>query len=308
MQIEAVRKKLMELNPGFDGKVTGADGVATPQMKNGTVDQIRFDADNVTDVSPVRALPDLTGLQCGGSGRTNCKLNDLSPLQGMPLTNLVCSGTNVSDLSPLLGMKLTNLRCGFTRVADLSPLRECQTLKSLFLTGTKVTPASVAALQKALPNCKIEWDGVEKGLGTGGQGPVKTWETPAFQQWIKATQALPAEKQLDAVSKKLMELNPRFDGMLTGKDGDGTPQIHSGIVRHVGLVCNNVTDVSPLRAFDGLNELSCVGNGQCKFSDLSAARRHVAEALVLSAHECRRSFAAQGNAVTVICRLFDANR
>jgi hypothetical protein len=24
--------------------------------------------------------------------------------------------------------------------------------------GTKVTPAGVAALQKALPNCKIEWD------------------------------------------------------------------------------------------------------------------------------------------------------
>ena len=35
---------------------------------------------------------------------------------------------------------------------------------------------------------------------------------PAFQQWVKATQALPAEKQIEAVSKKLMELNPGFDG------------------------------------------------------------------------------------------------
>ena len=39
---------------------------------------------------------------------------------------------------------------------------------------------------------------------------------PAFQQWVKATQALPAEKQIEAVSKKLMELNPGFDGKLTG--------------------------------------------------------------------------------------------
>ncbi len=39
---------------------------------------------------------------------------------------------------------------------------------------------------------------------------------PAFQQWVKATQALPAEKQIEAVSKKLMELNPGFDGKVTG--------------------------------------------------------------------------------------------
>ena len=38
---------------------------------------------------------------------------------------------------------------------------------------------------------------------------------PAFQQWGKATQALPAEKQIEAVSKKLMELNPGFDGRVT---------------------------------------------------------------------------------------------
>ena len=34
------------------------------------------------------------------------KLADLSPLEGMKLTLLVCIGTQVSDLSPLQGMPL----------------------------------------------------------------------------------------------------------------------------------------------------------------------------------------------------------
>ena len=76
----------------------------------------------------------------------------------MSLTKLYCGNTQVSDLSPPRGMPLTILSCHFTPVSDLSPLYECMNLTSLKITSTKVTPASVAALQKALPNCKIEWD------------------------------------------------------------------------------------------------------------------------------------------------------
>jgi hypothetical protein len=47
-------------------------------------------------------------------------------------------------------------------VSDLSPLEDCKNLRELKVTKTKVTAASVAALQKALPNCKIEWDGPAK--------------------------------------------------------------------------------------------------------------------------------------------------
>ncbi len=31
---------------------------------------------------------------------------------------------------------------------------------------------------------------------------------PAFPQWMKDVQAMPAERQIEAVSKKLVELNP----------------------------------------------------------------------------------------------------
>src|SRR6185312_10888370 len=50
---------------------------------------------------------------------------------------------------------------------------------------------------------------------------AKPWESPEFQKWIALTQKLPAEKQIEAVSKKLMELNPEFDGELTGSQGTG---------------------------------------------------------------------------------------
>jgi serine/threonine protein kinase len=160
-QVEAVSKKLVELNPGFDGKVT-------PTIEGGVVTGLNFLTDNVTDISPVRALVGLKGLVCGGSEPGKGKLADLmplkgvrladlsffntqvgdisplrgmpftklycnatpvadlSPLQGMPLTELGCNTTNVSDLSPLQGMKLTSLTCNLTRVSDLSPLKGMQ--------------------------------------------------------------------------------------------------------------------------------------------------------------------------------------
>ena len=44
----------------------------------------------------------------------------------------------------------------------LTPLGEMRNLKVLQLQGTKVTAAGIATLQKALPNCSIEWDGAQK--------------------------------------------------------------------------------------------------------------------------------------------------
>jgi len=119
-----------QLNPGFDG-------VATPTIQNGVVTAYRFSYKYTTDISPVRALTELRYLDCfGGIG---------SPGQ-------------LSDLSPLRGMKLTSVYCTKCKVSDLSPLEECKNLVRLTVTDTKVTPATVAALQKALPNCKIDWD------------------------------------------------------------------------------------------------------------------------------------------------------
>ncbi len=114
-QIEAVSKKLVELNPGFDGKLR-------PQIEDDMVTELAFYTNDVTDISPVRALRKLTLLGCN-SATDKGRLSDLSPLEGMPLTSLHFAGTKVSDLSPLRGMKLTFLEFSRTQVSDLSPLK-----------------------------------------------------------------------------------------------------------------------------------------------------------------------------------------
>ena len=115
-QAEAVSKKMMELNPGFDGKLK-------PNFEGRVVTRLDFVADDVSDLSPLRALPGLKVLNCRGSVLGTGKVSDLSPLRGLQLTSLDCSLNNVSDLSPLAGMPLKSLTCIYAPVRDLAPLR-----------------------------------------------------------------------------------------------------------------------------------------------------------------------------------------
>jgi serine/threonine-protein kinase len=311
-QIEAVSKKLMELNPGFDGKLRGYDQKELPKIEIGAVKEIGFWTDNVTDISPVRSLTELRWLDCRGSQAGKgvisdvsplegmrlehvylsstkvsnlsplvgmplkrvlfaySEVSDLSPLKGMKLENLDCTATQVSDLSPLAGMPLTYLLCSTKTVSDISPLANCKDLAFLHLGSAQVTAAQVAALQKALPNCKIKRDNPAQSTT-----PKKlAYLDPSFQQWVAETQKLPAEQQIEAVSKKLMELNPGFDGKVIGAGGkDSTRKIENGVVRELGFFTDHVTDISPVRAFAGLKGLGCGGspgsNGGVATSGLS---------------------------------------
>jgi len=137
-QIKAVSEKLVELNPGFDGVLWGSTKDEAPVIdNNGVVTFLSFNAVNVLDISPVRALAGLQRLNCSGT------VNGVSGL---------------SDLSALRGMSLRLIDINFAQVTDISPLAECKSLTKLTIRRTKVPPASIAALQKALPNCKITWD------------------------------------------------------------------------------------------------------------------------------------------------------
>jgi hypothetical protein len=158
-QVEAVVKRLRELNPRFDGRVE-------PTIKDGVVIGLAFNTDGVSDLSPLRALTRLESVDCSGSPnrqgivadlsplrglplkrlvffdnqvsdlsplrgmplktlvfQRNHAIKDLTPLKGMPLEYLDCAHTSVADLSPLNGMKLKHLSCGETLVSDLSALR-----------------------------------------------------------------------------------------------------------------------------------------------------------------------------------------
>jgi serine/threonine-protein kinase len=134
-QVDAVVAKLKERNPGFDGAVKQT-------IENGVVTGLEFVTDDVMNLGPLRALPGLKWLKCGGSDwHRKGKLADLSPLKGMHLTVVNCFRTAVSDLSPLKGMHLTSLDCRTTAVSDLSPLKGMP-LTFLGCGGTRVVDLS----------------------------------------------------------------------------------------------------------------------------------------------------------------------
>lgn len=268
-QVEAVAKKLQELNPGFDGTVTHT-------VDGGVVASFGFITDNVTDISPVRALPRLRGLGCGGdrAGRKG-KLADLSPLKDMQLTQLWCYNSRVADLSPLMGMRLTILSCWGTQVADLSPLKGMP-LTTLSCEHTTVSDLSVlkdTPLRQLSCDFKLFRDAdILRSIKTlemiNGKPVKEFWkdveaQQAAFAAWCKQVAAMSAEKQVGAVATKLKELNPGFDGKLT-------PTIDGGVVTGLVFLTDNVTDISPLRALPELQRLTCHGTpGKGQLADLS---------------------------------------
>jgi serine/threonine protein kinase/Leucine-rich repeat (LRR) protein len=97
-------------------KVSDAGLVHFKDCKN--LSFLKLSYTKVSDLSPLQGLP-LTSLVCAGT-----LVKDLSPLKGIKnLSVLNLSGTKVSDLSPLKGLPLTSLACEKTLVKDLSPLR-----------------------------------------------------------------------------------------------------------------------------------------------------------------------------------------
>jgi len=130
-QAAAVAVKLKEFNPTFDGQFTH-------KIDDRAVTEMTFCSDSVADISPLRALPDLTVVFCNGTGPGNGRLADLWPLKGLKLQRLHCNQTQVSDLSPLNGMPLADLTCIGTQVKDLTTLKGMP-LKNLDLDGTGVS-------------------------------------------------------------------------------------------------------------------------------------------------------------------------
>jgi hypothetical protein len=74
----------------------------------------------------------------------NSGIKDLSPLQGMPISTLLCAGNEIESLEPLRGMPLVTLKCGGNPVRSLEPLRGAG-LQTLQCDNCQIT--SLAPLQ-----------------------------------------------------------------------------------------------------------------------------------------------------------------
>ena len=132
-QVAAVIAKLRELNPRFDG-------VASHSVENNAVVNFGFRTDDVTDISPLKALPWLKTLSCVGTPPDRGMLRNLAPLAGLHLVTLDCSyNPHLDDLASLAEMSLVNFNCSVTRIGDLSPLAGMK-LQSITFASTWALP------------------------------------------------------------------------------------------------------------------------------------------------------------------------
>ncbi len=284
-QVEAVSQKMKEVNTGFDGKLT-------PEYdKTGAVWTVTLVADDVTDLTPLRALTGLSRVDCNGSAPGKSKLADLNGLQALKLAGLDCAHTQVANLSPLKGSKLTRLNLTGTPVADLTPLEgmplahlwvnntnvaELKPLKGMHLAfldirNSKVTDLSpLKDVQVTDLCCDFEPARDTEVLrllamlktinGTPAAGllnapPPKDAD---FDAWLRGVLARnPAERDA-LVFNKMHELNPDFKG--TMQRGPTEFKFNSA----------GVTNLAPLQAYPDLKNLHC--NGPSQLADLSPLR------------------------------------
>lgn len=140
--------KMKELNPGFQLINYHFD------KSTGSLSEVAFETDHVTDISPVRQLTSLQDLRCTGSGPGKGRLADLSPLQSLPLRNLNCAWNPINDLTPLKGMPLQRLDLHGTQVVSLTPL-EGAPIETLDLNNTHVRDLSPLRKLTSLKTLRI---------------------------------------------------------------------------------------------------------------------------------------------------------
>jgi Leucine-rich repeat (LRR) protein len=266
----------------------------------------------VSDLTPLEGMP-LTDLVI-----VSTKVVDLSPIRQLPLRRLWFGDDDVADLSPLKGMKLNSLSCNESRVSDLSPLEGMNLTEFFFTPRTATKGVAVIRQMKSLTTIGINglsqnrlkpadfWKKFDAGEFGKPVEPIITFNDPAFKAWLAETQKLPAEKQLEAVSKKLMELNPGFDGKLLGMNAighpEGLPKIDKATVTEVGLFVSQVSDLSPIRAFAGLRRISCERSGStpCKLTSLEPLRGMALNKVICPYTEISDLWPLEGMPLTIL--------
>jgi serine/threonine protein kinase/dipeptidyl aminopeptidase/acylaminoacyl peptidase len=149
-----VAKRLRELNPGMEGEPAW-------DIQGGQVAGCTLLTVNVSDLSPLRALPSLRKLKATGLWIASTQeyqvggLRSLESLKGLNLTDLEISLNAVSDLSPLLGMRIERLDLSSNPIKSLAPLAGMP-LESIALGGTEVSDLRPLAGMKL--RGLIAWD------------------------------------------------------------------------------------------------------------------------------------------------------
>ena len=85
--------------------------------------------------------------------------------------------------------------------------------------------------------------------------PLPAGVTGIDRAWVQKVARLPAAEQHAAVTTRLKELNPGFEGPVT-------PTIENGVVVGLEFQVISVTNLAPVRGLPGLHELKCHATGR----------------------------------------------
>lgn len=176
-QLTDVIRALGGLNPKYDW--TKGSG----WVESYGVIRITINADEVTDLRPVRALTGLSVVRCRGSAtglgiltdllplsdlklkefhcRNNPKLRDLSAIRLDGLEFLDAAFTDLDTLAGLTGAPLVTLKISGTPIRDLGPVRKMPKLRALDCTGCPIAdfePLTTVPLRELTASVQTERD------------------------------------------------------------------------------------------------------------------------------------------------------
>jgi len=278
IELYAVNSKISDLTP-LQGKkmrnlfISGTQVTSLEPLQGMPLEKIRCDRTNVSDLSP------LQGMQLKDVDLNSTQVTDLSPLRGQPITNLGLLRLKISDLSPLEGMPLTFLNLFMTDVSNLRALENCP-LQTLHCDNTLIYSLQpirkmkfaqlscdvrlyhepdFAAIRQASPEkIRVEWFPT---------GPLEQFWKSADDQRTRVEKlaeqvnALPVERQMEAVRQALVAWNDGHFQRLTGEP-------EAGRIRQLACVLKSWADsdfkestrtIAPLRAFRHLTRLTLEG-------------------------------------------------
>lgn len=159
----AIKTRLIRKNPGLMAEMVEFEWLDSSGIG------IELPAEKIKDISPLRAVADLTAITCkseNGNGiladirplrglkklisvdfKGNSQINDISALKEMPISTLNIEGTSVNEI-PFLP-SLQALYAGRTRIRSLSSLSDCSKLQLLYIEETSIENLS------PIENCPI---------------------------------------------------------------------------------------------------------------------------------------------------------
>ncbi|MDA7932777.1 leucine-rich repeat domain-containing protein [Mariniblastus sp.] len=127
----------------------------SPLANTNPLESLSIYKSSITQLDALKQLSNLQSLII-----THCDLINIQGLSScVQLRYLDLSNTPLDDIQGLQQLtQLTTLNLSYTKVSDFKPLESLENLLSLSLRGTEISPAELAALKTALPNCMISSD------------------------------------------------------------------------------------------------------------------------------------------------------